>query len=78
MRLSLLLTIPELVSLPTMTGTRLTQPTKSELTVAAEKTLAAAQRMPPGPERLEALKQVGKLRNEAVLEELEGPSRRPK
>ena len=32
----------------------------------------AAQRMPPGPDRLEALKQAGKLRNEAILEELVG------
>jgi hypothetical protein len=44
------------------------------LSIAAEKALAAAQNMPPGPERLEALRQAGKLRNEAILQELDEQS----
>ena len=39
--------------------------------VAAEKALADAQAMPWGPERLKALQEAGKLRNRAVMAELE-------
>jgi hypothetical protein len=52
--------------------------TKSELSIAAEKAFAAAQKMRPGAERLEALKRAGKLRNEAVLKELAETTRRSK
>jgi hypothetical protein len=51
---------------------------KSELSIAAEKAFAAAQKMRPGAERLEALKRAGKLRNEAVLKELAETTRRSK
>ena len=43
---------------------------KSELATEAEKALERAQKLPGGPERIEALKEAGKLRNEACLEDL--------
>jgi hypothetical protein len=51
---------------------------KSELTIEAEKAFAAAQRMRPGAERLAALKRAGKLRNEAILQEIAENERRSK
>lgn len=61
-----------------LVGASRNPPTKSELTIAAEKAVAAAQNMPPGAKRLEALKTAGLLRNEAILEQLEGSNRGPK
>ena len=43
---------------------------KSELAIAAEKALEKAKKLPGGPERSEALKEAGKFRNEACLEDL--------
>jgi hypothetical protein len=53
-------------------------PPKSELTIEAEKAFVAAQRMRPGAERLAALKRAGKLRNEAILQEIAENERRSK
>jgi hypothetical protein len=40
---------------------------RSEWALAAERALGEARRMPPGRDRLAALKAAGKLRNEALL-----------
>jgi hypothetical protein len=49
---------------------------KSELVIEAEKALEDAQKMRPGADRIEALKQAGKLRNAACLGDLNGPEPR--
>jgi hypothetical protein len=45
-------------------------PPKSKAMIAAEAALAKAQAMPWGPERLEALRDAGALRNAAINKEL--------
>jgi hypothetical protein len=54
------------------------QSVKSELVIQAEKALVDAQKMRPGADRIEALKQAGKLRNAACLGDLNGPEPRSK
>jgi hypothetical protein len=50
---------------------------KSEWALAADRALVEARKMPPGRDRLAALKAAGRLRNEALLRDGAAALKRP-